>query len=134
MGNYRTADIALLRDLDTPEHTERPPGFDQRAADASFRAMAHALAAALGVSALDLEGMESIQDAGFHGEIRLPDAVLNPGAAGPALISVSNFGRLAAVRPEVQIRSERLRAIREVFTAHGYVYVPGALQDGPYDG
>ena len=134
MESHPTADIELLRKLDEPDHTERPPRFDWRAADAAFRAMANELAPALGVSTLDVEGIESIQDASFHGEIRLPESLLNPGAEPPALVSTSNFGRLAAVRPEATVRIEVLRTIRKVLAAHGYVYVPAALQDAPYDG
>jgi hypothetical protein len=128
------ADLEMLRVLDDTEDTECPPGFDWHAADASFRAMATALATALGESALHVEGAESIQDASFHGEIRLPESLLNPGAASVALIATSNFGRLAAVRPEAAVRLAVLRTIRQLLTEHGYVYVPAALQDAPYDG
>ena len=134
MERHATADLELLHKLDDAEHTEQPPRFDWQAADASFRAMANDLATALAVSALDLEGVESIQDASFHGEIRLPESLLAPGADSPALVSASNFGRLAAVRREADVRPEVLGTIREVLAAHGYVYVPATLQDAPYDG
>ena len=120
--------------MDDSEYTERPPGFDWTAADTAFRAMATQLAVLLGIDSLDVEGMESIQDASFHGEIRLPVSALTPGQPGPVLVCASNFGKLAAVRPESSVRPEVMNTIRDLLAAHGYVYVGAELQDAPYEG
>ena len=128
------ADLALLHALDAADDPESPPGFDWRRAEQSLRAMAHDLAGALGVPALDVEGPESVQDASFHGQVVLPAPALSPGQPGPAILCTSNFGRLAAVRPERAVRPAELAAIRDVLARHGYVYVPASLQDAPYTG
>jgi hypothetical protein len=136
-GELRVTDLATLatlRSLDDPRHTERPPGFDWRSADAQFRVMAAALAHALGVAGLEIEGVESIQDASFHGQVVLPPSAVSPGESGPAILCTSNFGRLAAVRPEAAVEPSALEHIRSTLAAHGYVYVPAELQDAPYEG
>ena len=98
------ADLALLHALDESDVPESPPGFDWRRAEQGLRAMARDLAGALGVPALDVEGPESVQDASFHGQVVLPAPALSPGQPGPAILCTSNFGRLAAVRPEGAVR------------------------------
>ena len=128
------ADLELLRSLDDPSDPESPPGFDWRRADAALHAMAGDLAAALAVPGLEVEGSESIQDASFHGQIVLPMSTLLPGQSGPALLCTSNFGRLAAVRPEAALQPEVLSAVRGVLAAHDYVYVPAELLGEPYRG
>lgn len=124
----------MLRRLDDPSDPESPPGFDWRRADAALHAMAGDLAAALAVPGLEVEGSESIQDATFHGQIVLPMTALLPRQSGPVLLCTSNFGRLAAVRPEAALRPDALSAVRGVLAAHDYVYVPAALLERPYTG
>lgn len=128
------ADLELLRRLDDPSDAESPPGFDWRRADAALHAMARDLAAALAIPDLEVEGSESIQDANFHGQIVLPMAALLPGQSGPVILCTSNFGRLAAVRPEAAMRPDVLSAVQGVLAAHNYVYVPAALLEEPYTG
>ncbi len=128
------ADLELLRRLDDPRDPESPPGFDWHRADAALHAMAGDLATALAAPGLEVEGAESIQDASFHGQIILPMEALLPGQAGPVLLCTSNFGLLAAVRPEAALRPDVLSALRGVLAAHDYVYVPAALLEEPYTG
>jgi hypothetical protein len=128
------ADLDLLRRLDDPSDPESPAGFDWRIADAALHAMAQDLAAALALPDLEVEGAEYIQDASFHGQIVLPVSTLLPGHTGPVLLCTSNFGGLAAMRPESALKPEVSSVVRGILAAHNYVYVPAALLEEPYIG
>jgi hypothetical protein len=128
------ADLALLQALDDPYHVEQPADFDWRAADDRFREMAADIARALGEDSLEQEGVESIQNASFHGLVVLPARALRMGELEGAVLYASNFGHLAAVRPETAVAASALQAIRTVLHDRGYTYVPASLQDTSYSG
>ena len=125
----------LLRRHDSAEGVEWPPGYDWEAAERRFRALVARLEDALEMP-LQAESGATIQDASFHGQVVLPDALLGP-TRRPGVtyaLRVSNFGGLAAICGDDEVEPRALAAVDEALEAAGYVRLPGALLDRPYDG
>lgn len=120
--------LELLRRYDHPTHWEHPPGFDYRQAEVRFARFVEDLSAASGVAPRVETGVH-IQDASFHSQAFLP---LADGRF--ALIRFSNFGDMVTVGDDEPIPEPTMHVIRELFSRHGYVYVPAVVLAEPYTG
>lgn len=152
--------LAELARLDDPIFAEYPGGWahwNQAAAEAQFLRLVDTLAARLGCPTrqgipssrdpdydrvrertLCYETGAYIQDASFHGDIRLPQAAQTAEAiAEDAVVGLrtSNFGHLAALYDDdAKVRPAALATIIGTLEELGYVYVPSRLLDQPYSG
>lgn len=109
---------ALLYKHDHPTRLECPFWFSRRLAEKRLEAVHRALADGLD-DPVEAESGVQIQDASFHGEIRLGvfDGEI-------VVIRFSNFGQMVAVSGEDCISGAMLDQIKAIFAEHGYVYVP----------
>jgi len=123
---------ALLQDLDDPIRAEAPAHWDRRAAEATFVALARALEQRLGYPCAYETG-SSIQDASFHGQIRLPREVLTDEYI--VQLRASNFGHLATIYDDDTVVERDARAtIVSTLDEFGYVYIPSDVVNAPYTG
>ncbi|HYF37905.1 MAG TPA: hypothetical protein VD994_21565 [Prosthecobacter sp.] len=125
-----TDDLQLLRDADDPRRAEAPSGFDRRAAEARFAKMAEMIVAAFPESTF--ETGKAVQDAAFHGQVRL---VLGRGCQEHALIRASNFGGFVAIHDDAHSLSREQRHwLLTLFPDQGYTFIPEKVLALPYDG
>ncbi|HEX8995027.1 MAG TPA: hypothetical protein VF812_03245 [Ktedonobacterales bacterium] len=155
-----TALLAELARLDDPVYAEYPGGWahwDRAAAEAQFLRLVDTLAARL--ECPTREGMPSsrdpdydqvrehtlcyetgayIQDASFHGEILLPQALLTTEALAKNSfvgLRTSNFGHLAMLYDDdAEVRPAAHATILEVLQELGYTFVPSRVLNQPYSG
>jgi hypothetical protein len=124
--------LALLRGYDDPRSLAAPAGFDYLEATERFLQLAHDVTRIVGREC-EIEVWPAVQDASFHGEIRLPDAVLM--APGGVFLRASNFGNLVtAFDADEAVRPDVMAAVRGRADRHGYRYVPSAVLRRPYTG
>lgn len=124
--------LALLKGYDDPRSLQAPAGFDYLEATGRFLGLAHDITRIVGPEC-DIEVWPAVQDASFHGEIRLPDAVLT--TPDGVFVRASNFGNLVtAFDADESIRPDVLAALRGLADRHRYRYVPSAALRRPYTG
>jgi hypothetical protein len=122
--------LPLLRAHDDADHAEAPRGFDRREAERRFVRLAEEMVAAFPESTF--ETGSAIQDASFHGEVRL---VLGRGCREHALVRASNFGSFVAIEDEGRsLGREERQWLLVLFEAHGYTFIPEKVLTQPYDG
>jgi hypothetical protein len=120
--------LQLLRENDDPTQWEYPRDFDYHLATTEFAKFADELSMAQGV-ALKTETGVIIQDNSFHSQICIP----LPGDRS-AVNRFSNFGKMVTVSEDESVPKEMLSTMKELFSRHGYVYVPASILDQPYTG
>ncbi len=118
----------LLRRHDHPTRWEYPPDCDHRQAADRFARFLNDLDTALGAAQRSETGSH-IQDASFHSQIylSLPEGRF-------ALIRFSNFGDMVTVSEDDPVPEQMWQLLHQLFTQHGYVYVPAAVLGTPYTG
>jgi hypothetical protein len=152
--------LAKLARLDDPVYAEYPWGWaqwNQAAAEAQFLRLVDTIAAHLECPtregrpsprdqdydrvherALCYETGAYIQDASFHGEILLPQAVLTAEALAHdtgVSLRTSNFGQLATLLDDdAKVRPATLATIIGALEELGYTYVPPRVLNRPYSG
>jgi len=123
---------ALLEDLDDPVRAEAPPRWDRRAAEAIFVALAQALEQRLGYQCAYETG-SSIQDASFHGQLRLPRELLMDEYI--VQLRASNFGHLATIYDDdIVVKQDARATIVSTLEEFGYIYIPSDVLNTPYTG
>jgi len=131
MMNTHTAQ-ALLEDLDDPVRAEAPPRWDRRAAETTFVALAQTLEQRLGYRCAYETGA-FIQDASFHGQLRLPRELLTDEYI--VQLRASNFGNLATIYDDDTVVKQGARAtIVSTLAEFGYIYIPIDVLNIPYTG
>jgi hypothetical protein len=134
--------LELLRRLDDPRFTERPKGFDERAAATRFKELLARLNQTFNCEVAS-ESWPDIQDASYYGQAKIPTGSTETGA--DIAVRVSNFGNLAVYALELLgayddaerelLMSERDRDRVETALADcGYVALPEDILWEPYDG
>ncbi|GIG61533.1 hypothetical protein Lfu02_59050 [Longispora fulva] len=138
----RSEVLALLRQFDDPDLLEHPAGFDYRAEQDRFRALASSLGRRLDC-VCDVDAGMNVQDASYLGQLVVPAAATVGGTA--IFVRVSNFGGLAlfgAERPGIYddeetlilIGERDLRAVLEALAEFGYVPLLEDVLAREYDG
>ncbi len=132
--------LALLRDLDDPDHVEFPRNYDHAATRARFDQLAATLDQRFRCTcSVDRD----VQDASHYGSMAVPGTAT---AGGHHIaVRVSKFGNLVAVtlvnpgsqdgeEEGVRFESADRRRIDDVLEALGYITVPERLLRARYDG
>jgi hypothetical protein len=124
--------LALLMGYDDPRSLEVPAGFDYLEATGRFLRLAHDITRIAGPDC-DIEVWPAVQDASFHGELRLPPDVLTEDYG--VLVRASNFGNLITLYDADDVVKPPVRdQLRRLFDRHGFRYVPAAVLRRPYNG
>jgi hypothetical protein len=134
--------LELLRRFDDPRFTERPEGFDERAAATRFLDLLARLNQTFNCEVAS-ESWPIVQDCSFYGQARIPASSTETGA--DIALRVSNFGNLAVYALELLgayddaerelLMTERDRDLVETDLADsGYVALPEDVLWEPYDG
>ncbi len=130
--------LDLFRSLDRtggqfPDGSRDVPDLTGRHAD--MRAVRHRLEIAFNVE-LKCESGDMIQDASFFALLILPPAVLLHPLPPKHVRTVkfSNFGRLAAIDAERDVKAEAVETIASVLVAEEFCWVPASLHQLRYDG
>jgi hypothetical protein len=128
----------LLLSNDSSTHWEYPPGFDWAGA---WEAVRRYQAAAEEILGYPLKADNQVEDASFFGEL----FVFEEGAVRPPVtalvykiaIRFSSFGRMATIHTnsrQSDLGRYPVDRLAELLEEHGFVYVPAAALDEPYDG
>lgn len=138
MHNNELSDI--LKQHDASTHWEYPSGFKYPPAIARFREFTWTLQEATGLI-FPAETGQSIQDAPFHSQLRLPTSSSyehvkhnNHWHDYHSVLRFSSFGNMAAVAVEESIAPQLLQKILLVLHNYKYLYVPEAMHCQPYIG
>ncbi len=144
----RPADVVwleVLSEADDPKRSECPFGFVWDVAVDEFRRFADDLCTKLSLNLTTdfdcspdqakVEMCPQIQDASYHGAVRLPAVCLiNNEEWGYARICASNFGRLAGIVNEDGLKDEVRQTVRATLREHEYVWIPARVLEQPYTG
>lgn len=120
--------IQLLERHDDPVLAEYPDGFNYKEAERRFYEFVTDFAGQWD-RPLDSETGVLIQDASFHGLIRVP-------LVNDEHVSVwfSNFGDMATFAEEVTVPDSLKQTLITLFEKHRYVYIPYEILEKPYSG
>ena len=122
--------LQLLREHDDPAQAEAPRDFDRRAAETRFVKMAELIVAAFPESSF--ETGKAIQDAAFHGEVRL---VLGRGCREHAVVRTSNFGGFVGIHDDAHsLNRDQRHRLLTLFADYGYTFIPEKTLALPYEG
>ncbi|BCY10167.1 hypothetical protein [Actinoplanes sp. L3-i22] len=134
--------LALLRQLDDPDHLEHPATFDNAIEQRRFRSLVSELERRFACTCR-FESEREIQDASHLGQVVIPASATTESVA--IFVRVSNFGRLALLGAEnpgcyddadtlTLIGGPDLDALLEILAELTYVPLLEDVLNTPYDG